>query len=143
MRYIFLLLFPLFVHSDILEMQNLQEREFSQERLLYMIKAEKKTIDFKKLRHISFLRLQKQVSEAIFYENGVLHLKEIDIKFKRAYFFEGNLYMSGCYATFDGGTIEAKNALYKKESIEFKDLRMQKGKRIFHKYKYNYKLLKI
>jgi len=121
-------------------MHNIQERAFSTSSLLYIIKAQKKSIDVKKLKHFSFFHLQKSVSEAIYYEQGTLYQKNIKVDFKRGYFFEGNFYMQECYATFKGGYIKAQTALYKRKTIEFKTLTMKKENRLYSKFTYTFPL---
>jgi hypothetical protein len=124
-------------------MHNIQEREFSTSSLIYLIKAQKKSIDFKKLKHFSFFNPKKSVSDSIYYEKGTLYQKDIKVDFKRAYFFEGNLYMQGCYATFKDGYIKAESAIYKRTTIEFKKLIMKKKNKLYHKFKYIYTISKM
>ncbi len=143
MKFIFLLFLPFSLYANEVTMHNIEEREFTQSSLLYLIKAEKKSIDFKKLKHLSLFNLKKNVSESIFYDKGTLYQKDIKVDFKRAYFFEGNLYMQECYATFKNGYIKADSAIYKRTNIEFKKLTMKKENKLYHKFKYTYTISKM
>ena len=139
LKFIFLIV-PFFLSANKLVLQNIQEREFSPNSLVYILNANRKIIKFEKLRHFSLFNRKRIVSEAIYYENGTLHQKDISIDFKRAYFYEGNLYMHNCYATLKDGYIKSEDAIYQRTDIKFTKLVMKKKNKMYHKFKYIYHL---
>ena len=140
MKFFLLLLLPFFLYANELVLQNLQEREFSQNALLYILKASKKTIKPQKLQKFTLFNRKKIASEAMFYDNGTLFQKDIKVDFERAYFYEGDLYMQNCYSSLGDGYIKSDFAIYKKDYIEFKKLVMKKDNKIYHKFKYLYRI---
>ncbi|MGB3961638.1 MAG: hypothetical protein WBK95_05335 [Sulfurimonas sp.] len=104
--------------------------------MIYLLKAEQKTTDIDKLKKINLFNRKSIIANAIFYDNGTFHKKNIKVDFKHGYFYEGDFYMRDCYGSFEGNTIKAKSAVYKKTYIEFKDLVLKKENKIYHKFKY-------
>ena len=117
-------------------MTNIQEREFTNEGFLYLIQAEKKVINYKKLRKMNLFNRKKIISEASSYQNGSFKNKQIEIDFAKAYFYEGDFYMQDCYCNYRNGTIKAKDAVYKKTYIEFKGLLLLENGKKYHKFIY-------
>lgn len=137
---IFFALYFFFASSSLFSNQlineYLEERKFDTKGLIYLLKAEQKTTDFDKLKKLNLFNRKHIISNAIYYDNGTLYKKNIKVDFKRAYFFEGDLHMENCYSFFEGATIKAKFAVYKKTHIEFKDLILKKDNVTYHKFKY-------
>jgi hypothetical protein len=115
-------------------MTNIQEREFTNEGFLYLIKAEKKVIDYKKLRKMNWFNRKKIVSEASNYHKGSLEDKNIKIDFVKGHFYEGDFYMEDCYCNYQNGYIKAKNAVYKKTFVEFRNLLLLQDGKKHHKF---------
>jgi len=124
------------MNANELMLHNLQEREFTRNGLLYVIKANKKIVNFKRLKKIHFFNRKRLVSEAIYYQNGTLYQKHFKVDFEKAYFFEGDFYMQNCYATLQDGYIKSDFAIYKQNYVEFQKLVMKKENKIYHKFKY-------
>jgi len=133
--YITLICFtPLYANS--LTFEGIKERRFSQKNLEYILQADKKTIDYKNLRKINFFNRKKIVADSIYYENGTLFQKNLQVNFKRAYFYEGNLHMQECYTKLSNGFIQATTAIYKKKYIEFQDVVMKQDDKKYRKFTY-------
>lgn len=117
-------------------MTNVQEREFTTKGLSYLIKANKKVIDYAKLRKMNFFNRKQIISEASSYQNGSFIHEKIKIDFAKGYFYEGDFYMQDCYCNYKDGYIKAKNAVYKSTNIEFKSLLLVQNGKKHHKFTY-------
>jgi hypothetical protein len=122
--------------SNELIMTNLQEREFTSDGLLYLLKAEKKVIDYKKLRKMNWFNRNEIVSEASNYHHGSFEEKNLKIDFEEGHFYEGDFYMQDCYCSYKDGYIKAKNAVYKKTFVEFRNLLLLQDGKKHHKFTY-------
>jgi len=140
MKKILLIIYILFqinsLNASELTLINLQEIKLTTKGLSYILNADKKIIDPKKLKKLNFFNRGKVISNAVYYLNGDLAKRNIKVKFEKAYFVDGNLYMQNCYSDYDGGYIKAKSAVYKKDYIEFKNLFMLHKNKKYKKFKY-------
>jgi len=101
-----------------------------------LIKANKKVIDYAKLRKMNFFNRKQVISEASSYQNGLFIHEKIKIDFTKGYFYEGDFYMQDCYCSYKNGTIKAKNAVYKKTFVEFSNLLLLQDEKKYHKFIY-------
>jgi len=127
---------PIFLSSNTIVFNKIEESSYNTEGLVHRIKASKKTINLEKLKHFSIFNQKKTISEAIYYTNGTFYVKGIKIDFTTGYFYEGYFYMKGCFARTKSTTIQAKSVIYKKKYIIFKNLILNKKNKIYHKFKY-------
>ena len=124
------------LHASGLTFEGIKERKFSKKKLEYILRAQKKIIDYKNLRKINLFNRKKTVADSLYYENGTLFQKNIQVNFKRAYFYEGDFYMQECYTKLSNGFIQAKTAIYKKRYIEYKDVLMEQDNKKYRKFTY-------
>lgn len=117
-------------------MSNLSEKSFTTNGLAYIVQAETKIMDFEKLKKLNLFDRKNTIAKSIYYTKGTFHKKNIKVDFLKAYFYEGDFYMQGCFSTDINSSIKAKTALYKGDYIEFKDLVLKKDGKIYHKFKY-------
>lgn len=130
------MIFSSIVQTNEITLNGIKEKKFTSTGLDYIIKADKKTIDYLKLRKIHLFNMKEIMSQALYYNNGSFYQKQIKVDFERAYFYEGNFYMQNCFSNTETGSIKAKSAIYKKKYIDFKDLVLEKENKKYHKFKY-------
>lgn len=109
---------------------------FTTQGLSYLLEAQEKIIDNKLLKKLNFFNRKKIIANSIYYRDGVFRKKNIDINFKRGYFYEGAFYMHDCYSSKNEDYIKAKRAKYMGSYIEFSDVMMKKNSKKYRKYKY-------
>lgn len=126
--------------SSQVTINSLKEYHYIKNKLSFILEAKQKTINPKLLKKMHLFNRKKIMSEAMFYTEGTLFTKNINISFERAYFFEGNIYMQDCYSKDKNATIKARNAVYTKDFIEYKNLKLDKSNKIYHKFKYRVNL---
>ncbi len=119
-------------------MHNVKEHTYNSESLIYILHAEQKSINSKNLKKINLFNAKEILSKSIFYEKGSLKTKELNVSFQRAFFYGGDLYMSGCYSLLKDGYIEAESAVYKKDVIEYKNLFMRKDGKLYRKFSFTH-----
>ena len=119
-----------------LTIEKLTERKFTKSGLSYILKAESKTIDIKKLKKINLFNRKKIISNAIYYTNGAFVKKNIKVNFAKGFFLEGDFYMQDCYSSSKDNYIKSKTAKYDGKKIIFYKVIMQKNKKTYHKFKY-------
>jgi len=132
---ILLLIINSLVAKEII-INNLEEKLLTSSGLSYILKADKKTIDAKKLKKLNFFNRKKIISNSLYYTNGDFSKKNIKVHFKKGYFLEGDFYMQDCFSSYNGAYIKSKQAKYKKSYIEFSGVVMKKNDKIYHKFRY-------
>jgi hypothetical protein len=116
--------------------ENLQEKKFDKNSLIYILKAKQKKIYPKRLKKIHLFNRKKQMAKSVYYTNGTFYKKNIKVDFKKGYFLEGVFYMQDCFAHQKDSTIKAKEAKYKYPNIEFSKVLLKRKNKIFHKIRY-------
>ena len=125
-----------YLYGTEVTMHKIKERKYSTSSLIYFIDAKRKTINSQKLKKFNLFNRKKIISESVFYDQGSFQTKDVTVAFERAYFYEGNFHMQGCYTEIQDGYIESKSAIYKKNEIEYKDVMMQKDAKKYRKFYY-------
>ncbi|MGA1941435.1 hypothetical protein [Arcobacter sp. YIC-310] len=111
----FFLLSSLF--STEIVFNKIEEFKINQENILYIIKADIKHVDLKKLKKFKFFNKEQIISQASFYEKGTFIKENIKLHFKKAYFLEGDFIMKNIKGKINNYKIEAKKATYTSTDI--------------------------
>lgn len=117
----------------------IKEYKMVDNALLYIIEAQSKNINHKKLKKFRFVNKEKLVSDSIFYLDGNLSTKLLKAEFKKAYFLEGNFIMLDVKGTYKKSSFTAQKAVYNSKKIKFEKILLTQNKRKYKKYKYTIK----
>lgn len=140
MKAFFFILLTLSLFSHEITFYKIEEKAFTPLGLNYIIKANKKTIDSQQIKKANIFNIKSIVSKMLYYTQGVFYKNNIEIYFNKAYFYEGDFYMYECEVMGANIYIRAKEGIYKKKYIEFKNLVLEKNNKTYHKIKYIIKL---
>ncbi len=136
-----LLAYNLYANNDTLvTFEGIEEKKLTTNGLKYKISASTKKINPTNIKKILILNKEKIMSESIFYTNGALKTKNLEIDFEKAYFLEGNFIMNNAKGKYNKKEFTSEKAIYKYSIIEFENLYISENGKNFKKLKYILKL---
>ncbi|WP_108064290.1 hypothetical protein [Poseidonibacter lekithochrous] len=123
--------------STKIKILDLEEYKISENKILYKIKAESKSIDYKKLKKFRIYNKERVISNSSFYTNGKFLSKELNITFKKGYFLEGNFIMLDLHGFYKNNKFRAKKASYRKKDLFMKNVFISIDDKKYKKFKYS------
>jgi len=139
--YLLFIFFTLKLFATKIEYYDIEETSFTTKTTqAYQIKAQKKILNYDKLKKINFINKKKLLSQNIYYQNGYILKQNQKISFDKAYFLEGIFHMLNCKTIFQNSKINAKSCKINKNILQLKDLFLQKNHKTYRKVSYKINL---
>lgn len=105
-----------------IKLENITEYKMDDKKLIYKITAKEKNIkNLKSSKSLIFFNKEKLVSENIFYSNGTFDIKDVNIKFEKAYFLEGKFIMINVKGNYIKTEFISQKVVYEREKLQLKN----------------------